>query len=147
MGSPTFPWITRGYSRGADNKWIEIGTVSGVISGPPQLGLHDVPERLNKLEEEATSLIYTVAEMRLQLLEATRDIADLQADVAKKDAEIAREKERRIKYQDIVYCVCSYLDTCRPINGPRMIADKEAIMKALRGQTWAAETPAAKGGA
>jgi len=47
-------WITKGWSRGPEGKWIELGQSARITVeeelAPPQLGIHDVAEFLNNLE-------------------------------------------------------------------------------------------------
>ena len=53
-------WVTCGYSHGAGNKWIEVGASASVHSdpppNPPELGLHEVADKLNALEAEIARL-------------------------------------------------------------------------------------------
>jgi hypothetical protein len=48
-------WVTSGWSRGPDNKWIELGHSKGIKSYPesvpPKLNIHDIANRLNMMEE------------------------------------------------------------------------------------------------
>jgi len=52
-------WVTRGYSR-HNGKWLEMGGEACIKVTPPplppQLGLHDVADKLNELEAEIVRL-------------------------------------------------------------------------------------------
>jgi hypothetical protein len=51
-------WITAGWARDPNTReWIEVGTAVGEPPGTvaPELGIHDVAEKLNSLEREIAS--------------------------------------------------------------------------------------------
>lgn len=49
-------WVTFGWSKGPDGKWIELGSSAAVhASGPevpPELTIHEVADKLNELCEQ-----------------------------------------------------------------------------------------------
>ena len=51
-------WITAGYGHDPDGQWIELGQAGSVKCTPPprppELGLHDVADKLNALERAGT---------------------------------------------------------------------------------------------
>ena len=62
-----------------------------------------------------------------------KELARHEADTVKQQEKISEEKEIRIKYQEIVYAICIFIDqrTGNTKPGHGVIAEKEAILKEL----------------
>jgi hypothetical protein len=60
----TYPedWVTTGWSKGPDHKWIELGHSAAVhASGPevpPELTVHEVADKLNELTDRGQSMYW-----------------------------------------------------------------------------------------
>ena len=68
-------WVTCGYSHGAGNKWIEVGASASVHSdpppNPPELGLHEVADKLNALEAEIARLREALTGITTEIVKST----------------------------------------------------------------------------
>ena len=95
-------WVTCGYSHGAGNKWIEVGASASVHSdpppNPPELGLHEVADKLNALEAEIARLREALTGIRNDAIVASEKRWGLKyallalAERAAKASEACKEK-------------------------------------------------------
>ena len=74
-------WMTRGWSRGPEDRWIELGSSVKTHPAPadPELGIHQVAEKLNYLEHELSVRTRREQEMEAEVHRLQQEIARLQA--------------------------------------------------------------------
>ena len=82
-------WVTRGWSRGPDGTWIEVGHCAGVVSipppAPPQIGLHDVAVWLNSLEASHKRWKGFAQQLRGNIYRLWEQASSLEAKLAEGD--------------------------------------------------------------